>query len=557
MSRRAIVRFLIFAPVAIFIGAFVVYPVSMLFFRSFSGEFSTTSSGIDSLWHNNYIWKVAWFTFWQALLSTGLTLIIGIPGAYLFAKYNFWGKSIFRSLVSLPFVMPTVVIAIGFISLFSANGLIDRMIVIIGLDGFRVSGASGLVFILLAHIMFNYSIVIRIVSVVWENIDERLLEVASILGANWVDTLFRIILPILYPAILSSAILVFMFSFTSFGVVLMLGGYEYSTLEVLIYQLTTKMFRLQTAASIAIVQIGFIYIILYINSVLQQKFTRDYGLSYRRIVRKESLLKFRNVIVFFSIIILIFIMLLPLVAIFDRIISITGGYSVEPFTNLFNFRDHSYFFISPWHAIYNSIKFAVTASFISVLVGGLASYYLASNRKHNRMNLIDAFLMLPLGIPAVVLGLGFLLGYSYHPIDLRGSWIVIVLAHSIIGYPFVIRSILPIINNIPSNLYDSANVLGGSTVYIFKTITIPLIWRGVLVGTIFAFAVSIGEFGSSLILYRKDLATIPVAIYRYLGQPGDANLSAGLTMSLILATVVLISFILIEKIRFRGVGSYY
>ena len=556
MSRRAAVNFFVFIPVAIFIGAFVVYPVFMLFFRSFSGEFGTSSNAIDLLRDNNYIWSIAWFTFWQALLSTVLTLIIGIPGAYLFAKYNFWGKSIFRSLVSLPFVMPTVVIAIGFISLFSANGILDRVFSIIGLDGFRVNGVNGLVFILLAHIMFNYSIVIRIVSVVWENIDERLLEVASILGSNWVDILFRIILPILYPAILSSAILVFMFSFTSFGVVLMLGGYEYSTLEVLIYQLTTKMFRLETAAVIAIVQIVFVYIFLYINSVVQQKFTRDYGLSYRRIVKKENLLNLKSVIIFFSIIILVFVMLLPLVALVDRIISISGTYT-EPFINLFKFRDHSYFFVSPWQAIFNSLKFALIASFISVLVGGLASYYLSSKRNQNRMNLIDAFLMLPLGIPAVVLGLGFLVAFSYDPIDLRGSWIVIVLAHSIIGYPFVIRSILPIINNIPSNLYDSANVLGGSTMYIFITITIPLIWRGVLVGTIFAFAVSIGEFGSSLILYRKDLVTIPVAIYRYLGQPGDANLSAGLAMSLILATVVLISFILIERIRFRGVGSYY
>ena len=230
MIRRDIARFFMFTPVAIFIGAFIIYPVFMLFFRSFSGEFSTSNNVIDLVRHNNYIWSVAWFTLWQAFLSTILTLIIGIPGAYLFAKYNFWGKSLFRSLVSLPFVMPTVVIAIGFISLFSTNGLVDRVFSMIGLDGFQVNGVNGLVFILLAHIMFNYSIVIRIVSVVWENIDERLLEVASILGSNWMDTFSRIILPILYPAILSSAILVFMFSFTSFGVVLMLGCYEYSTL---------------------------------------------------------------------------------------------------------------------------------------------------------------------------------------------------------------------------------------------------------------------------------------------------------------------------------------
>lgn len=556
MIRRDIARFFIFTPVIIFIGAFIIYPVLMLFFRSFSGEFSTSNNVIDLLRNNNYIWSVVWFTLWQAFLSTILTLIIGIPGAYLFAKYNFWGKSLFRSLVSLPFVMPTVVIAIGFISLFSTNGLVDRVFSMIGLDGFQVNGVNGLVFILLAHIMFNYSIVIRIVSVVWENIDERLLEVASILGANWMDIFSRIILPILYPAILSAAILVFMFSFTSFGVVLMLGGYEYSTLEVLIYQLTTKMFRLETAAIIAIVQILIIYIFLYINSVLQQKFIRDNGLSYRRIVKKEKLVNSKSFIVLFSIVILVFVMLLPLVALVDRIIFISGNY-LESFINLFKFREHSYFFISPWLAIFNSLKFALISSFISVLIGGIASYYLSSKKKQNRINLIDAFLMLPLGIPAVVLGLGFLLAYSYYPIDLRGSWVVIVLAHSIIGYPFVIRSILPMINNIPSNLYDSANVLGGSTIYIFRTITIPLIWRGVLVGTIFAFAVSIGEFGSSLILYRKDLVTIPVAIYRYLGQPGDANLSAGLAMSLILVSVVLISFILIEKIRFRGVGSFY
>ena len=134
MIRRDIARFFIFTPVIIFIGAFIIYPVLMLFFRSFSGEFSTSNNVIDLLRNNNYIWSVVWFTLWQAFLSTILTLIIGIPGAYLFAKYNFWGKSLFRSLVSLPFVMPTVVIAIGFISLFSTNGLVDRVFSMIGLD---------------------------------------------------------------------------------------------------------------------------------------------------------------------------------------------------------------------------------------------------------------------------------------------------------------------------------------------------------------------------------------------------------------------------------------
>jgi thiamine transport system permease protein len=168
----------------------------------------------------------------------------------------------------------------------------------------------------------------------------------------------------------------------------------------------------------------------------------------------------------------------------------------------------------------------------------------------------DALLMMPLGVSAVTLGFGFLVAFNRQPIDLRGSWAILVIAHSLVAYPFVIRSLLPVLRGMPPQLKESAALLGASPVNVFLHIELPLIARALLVGATFAFAISMGEFGASLLLARPEFTTIPVAIFRLLGQPGPSNLGQALAMSTILMAVVALGFMSIERFRYRNVGGF-
>ena len=164
--------------------------------------------------------------------------------------------------------------------------------------------------------------------------------------------------------------------------------------------------------------------------------------------------------------------------------------------------------------------------------------------------------MLPLGVSSIALGLGYILAWNTPPFDLRGSWIIIIIAHSLIAYPFVMRSVLPAIQQINPNLREVATLLGSSTKKVFYKIDLPLITPSLIVGSTFAFAISIGEFGASLLLVKPEFTTMPVAIYRFLGLPGDENLKNALIMSSILMCTVIIGFIFIEKLRYKNIGTF-
>jgi len=125
-----------------------------------------------------------------------------------------------------------------------------------------------------------------------------------------------------------------------------------------------------------------------------------------------------------------------------------------------------------------------------------------------------------------------------------------------VAYPFVIRTLLPVLRGMPPHLKESAALLGASPFRVFIHIELPLIARALVVGATFAFAVSMGEFGASLLLVRSEFTTIPVAIFRLLGQPGTANLGQALAMSTLLMAVVALGFVVIERFRYRDIGGF-
>jgi len=405
----------------------------------------------------------------------------------------------------------------------------------------------------MAHAFYNYSIVVRIVSAYWANLSPQFEESAAMLGAGRVQTFLRVTLPLLLPAIWSSAILVYIFSFTSFGVVLILGGSQFATMEVAIYELTVKLFRLDIAGALAIVQIVFTYIFLLVYTRIQARSAVPVTLVHREAIssRKRSV---RDTLFVIGIISGLLVVLSPLVALVERAISVNDGYSLTHFVALFSNDSGSYFYLSPLHVIWNSIRFAFLSMVIAMLVGTAAAYVIV--RPGKRSNILDSLFMLPLVVSAVTLGFGFLVAFNRPPIDLRGSWLILVIAHSLVAYPFVIRTLLPVLRGMPPHLKESAALLGASPMRIFIHIELPLIARALVVGATFAFAVSMGEFGASLLLVRPEFTTIPVAIFRLLGQPGEANLGQALAMSTLLMAVVALGFVSIERFRYRDIGGF-
>lgn len=544
--------FLWFLPI-FYLAVFFFYPLANILTYSFD----LSAFNLEAL-------KIAFdalgFTIYQAVLSTLLTLLLGLPAAWLFARFTFPGKAILRALTAIPFMLPTVVVAAGFNALLGPRGWIH---IIFPLASFKFTGT--LFAILLAHVFYNTTIVIRIVGNAFASFDPRLDHAGRVLGADVFQVWRHIRYPLLKPALLAAGLLVFIFDFTSFGVILLLGDASMSTLEVEIYVQALKMLNLPMASMLSIIQLlcTLIFAIFYtrlsgrIGTRTSPQATRYRFHTARRPGEKIFLVG--------MILILLVVYILPMAALPLRSIArleaargdraeVQYGLTLDYYTELFVNRLGSSFYVPPLQAAFNSLLYAVLTIFLSLVMGFPAAF--ALSRPGLLEKWLDPLLILPLGASAVTLGLGFVISFNRPPLRLIASPILVPLAHTLIALPFVIRTLQPALASIPHQLRQAAASLGASPLRVWQAVDWPITWRAVLAASSFAFTVSLGEFGATLLLSRPDYPTIPVAIYRFLSQPGGLNYGQAMAMATILMSLTTIGILIIERVRIQGAGEF-
>lgn len=539
----------------VFLGLFFVYPLAAIFGLSLFPDGSADWSGFTRLVTSDYYRDTLGFTLGQALLSTGLTLALALPGAYIFTRYRFPGKSLFLSLSTLPFVLPTIVVAAAFSALTGPRGLVNEwLMAAFALEEAPIQLERTFTIILIVHVFYNYAVALRILTGYWANQNPRMEEAARILGAHGWRLWWHIRLPILRPALTAAALLVFIFTFTSFGVVLILGGPRFATLEVEIYRQAVNLFNLPVAAALSLVQIAVMFAMMVVYTRLQRRISSDLVSTTTSARSPRTRREWAAVTITLAFIgVMLFA---PLAALMARsVMTSDGELSLRYYEQLSQNSRNSVLFVPPIQAVGNSLVFAAATTVLAVGLG-LLTAYLLSGRIWQRGSWFDAVFMLPLATSAVTLGFGYIIALDEPPLNLRTSPVLIPLAHCLVAIPFVVRSALPALRAIPPSLREAGQVLGASPWQVWRRIELPLIGRGVIVGATFAFTVSMGEFGASLFIARPDTPTIPVAIFRLLGQPGALNYGQALAMSSILMLVSAAGFVLIERLRTAGIGEF-
>lgn len=514
----------------------------------------------------NIISKPLFFTFWQAILSTLLTILVGFPAAYLMAKYKFIGKSFIRLLTTIPFIMPTVVVAAGFNALLGPNGWLNILLQnIFSLDQAPIQILNSLGAILLAHVFYNSTVFIRVVGGAWSQLDPKMEFAARSLGASPLRVWQQITLPLLKPAISAAILLVFLFNFTSFAVILLLGGPRFATLEVEIYIQALHMLNLPLAGLLSAIQLLCTLILTILYSRLSRK--KSVALTPRDPSENERPVKrwHERVFVLGTIFYLIVLFVLPLISLIFRsffsLDSKSGGGGLVFHNNnfiyykeLFVNRRESLFYVPPIDAILNSLYFGLVTVGIALFLGFLASKVISTRSRWGKF--LDPLLMLPLGTSAVTLGLGFILVFNRPPIDVRSFPLLIPIAHSLVAMPFVVRILQPAMLSIPRELKFSAQVLGASPWRSWWQVEFPIIFRAVISAALFSFTISLGEFGATTFLSRPEQPTIPIAIYRYLSQPGGLNYGQAMAMSTILMMICGLSIFLIDRLKLPNLKEF-
>lgn len=553
------VRIILLFSVFVFLSLLFYTPVFSVLRRAFlTTEGSFTLLNLKKIIMSSYDRRVIFFTLYQAFLSTLFSLLLGLPGAYLLARKNFPGKSVLKAVATIPFVLPSILVVLGFVIFFGNNGYLNQLFMkLFKLHTPPLKILYSMKAIILAHSFYNFPVAMRIIASLWEKLSITQIQAAHSLGAGPVKSFLSITLPQLLPALLSAASLIFLFCFSSFAIILVLGGGpRYSTIEVEIYRLATVSFNQGGASSFAVLGMSFTLFLLYITFRFQTKLskTEDFILSSQiknGYVGTEK--KLEAVVVIYMIFIFILVagpLLSVIIKSFYYPVSRAGGdyLSFKSYINLFTSRAGGSGPIA-LVAIKNSLIIASITVLLSVPLGTILSYF--SVKKWIPSNfvtgLFDTLFMLPLVVSSVILGLGYMFLRFKIPSTVLNSTTLIIFAHTIITYPFVLRSITGVLSKIKPDLSYAAKSLGATPFGVFTTIEVPLIKGAIITGTAFAFALSIGELNATILLAQGQIVTIPLAMYRLIGA---YNFYGACALGTILVIMTFLSFMLMEKANF-------
>ena len=513
----------------IFLGVFFFYPVANIVFNSLKQG----SSGLYDTIASQRVRSAIWFTTWQAALSTAVTVVIAMPCASLMARTVGRAGTWLKALVTVPFVLPTVVVGGAFKELF------ERIHGSLGLPNLNQTAAA----IIVAHAFFNFAVVARTVSAYWSGLDHQLEEQARTLGDSSNRVFWQVTWPRLKPSIFAAGAITFLFSFTSFGVILILGGLRQATIETEIFRHAVVRGDLLTSSSLAMIQIVAVLCLVAVTSSLERRANTNTQMVRSVITPMRRATKFG--VISFTVLFLGS----PLVIMIERSLRVGENYGVQNYRALFE--KIPQLPTTSAQALGNSVLYGLIATVLALVIGLLCSMAIVSNTNATGRAL-DIAATLPLGVSAVTVGLGILITLNRPPIDWRTSWWIVPVAHALVSVPFVVRSIVPMLRQIHPSIREAAALLGSSQFRIRREIDLPLVARGLTVAAGFAFAISLGEFGATSFLPRRaDTLTGPQAVFRLLSTPGDLLRGQAMALSVVLALAVATAVIFSELLSVR------
>jgi thiamine transport system permease protein len=504
------------------------------------------------------------FTAYQALASTLLSLAVGLPGAYVLSRFEFPGRATLRSLTVLPFVLPGIMVAVGFRAVVGADGTLNGLLGLVGAGPVELLGTLEVV--LVAHAFYNAPLVMRVTTAAWEAVDRRSVETARSLGAGPRRAFRDVVVPQLLPAVLTGALLTFVFTFMTFPIVLALGGLELATVEVWVFDRASQL-RIPEAATLAVLEtvvtLGLTYAYLRYERRIAGAGGAATGADREPLFEGlGSLLSVRRVAVLAYGVVAFALFLAPLASMALASVTDSSGVTLEHWAFLFERQvGGTAAQTKPLPAIGNSLAFAAGTLLVAVPMGVTVAALTtdrgpdSGSRWHTGA---EALALLPLAVSGVVLGVGLLRGLVFGvPIpwtDLRlrvVGPVAVVLAHAVAAYPFVVRTVGPQLADVDRSMVESARALGASRTRALLDVELPLVAAGLLAGAAFAVAISFGEFDSTVILAQgSDAYTMPVAVERFLGRRSGPAMAMGT----VLLAVVSASFLVVERVggRFGG-----
>ncbi len=538
----------------IFLILFFYFPVAFIIVQGFVSNGTLSIQPIIDALSRPLDQAAIIFTFQEATISTIITIILSIPGAYVLAKFDFKGKSLSRAVLMVPFVLPSIVVVVGFVRMFGSEGYINMVLkLIFGANFPTFDLASGFLGIVLAHVFYNIPIAILMISAVWERIDTDIEDAAEVLGSSGWHKFKKIVFPLTAPGFISAALLIFLFCFMSFTIVLALGGPYFRTIEVQIWASFLN-FDYDRASALAIIQLflTIVVTIVYLrtNEIYSKRVQTKAKSIKKRLISPDSGLSRKKAVALIGYVAFLVILLTgPLVSVFltSFFDPYTNSFTLQGYERMLTWATHPNLGIPALLPVVNSLFYAIVSTTASVLIGILGAFLTKDSFK-KISKIYHVMILAPLGISAITLALGLSLVWGKIGVFANSPWILIVLAHTLIELPFTTRAIANQIDQMDNEVINASETLGASKLETFFRVELPIIAPGIFVAATLAFAMSIGEMSATYFLAKPQYITMTIVIYQLLGARKFVDAGA---LSSILILICIFAFYIIEKLS-RG-----
>jgi thiamine transport system permease protein len=521
-------RVLLWSAPVVFMLVLFYWPLLNVFFLALGPD-------IAGMVHNeSSVWPVLWFTVWQAFVSTAICLIIGIPGAYVLYRKSFRGSHFLQSIITVPFMLPSLVVAIAVTEVGALIGGIDPVIAII-----------------LANVFANYAVVVRNIGSQWQTLSKSTEEYSEVSGIGRFKTALRVSLPQLKSSIRASSAIIMLYCASSYGIVLSLGGGQVNTLETAISISVLERLDFAHGALLALLQIAFCLLAFIVS-----RWGGTNPLSFSPSFSKSKKLDRRDApAATFTFLVIGFLVVVPIVLVLSKaFVSMSGSLSLENFALLDTRGSRDILNITFFEATLNSLRNLLVATAVSIVLGVLVAYLLAEQTRRRRKRktdflgiTLDAAFLLPIGVSSVVIGVGYLITLTGDLAWIRTSWILVPLVQSVFAIPLVVRIAYPSLVAVDSNTREQAMTDGASGLQLFVNVDYPLLRPVMKTAIAFSALVSLGEFGVASLLTYGDQATIPVLMYQLISRPGAHNYGMALAVASILTLLTTLIVLLISQ----------
>ena len=545
-------RYLLMAAAGVFVLLVVIYPLWQVLFRSFLDAGVLSLKSYQKVFSYPSYYRALLNSIWISCATAAMCMVLGTLLAFLVIRTDLPGKKTLRTLLVLPYALPSFFAAIAWIQLLGPQGYLARLA--LEIFGFttvpwNIYSAGGIVFVLTVH---YFILVFITVAGALERMDASLEEAARASGAGTYQIMRQITLPLVLPAIMAGGLLAFIGALANFGIPALLGmrARFFVLTTSIYYALAIPDFGLATALSSMLVLVALVTMALQFG--VQRGESRFTVISGKAVHPSELKLRgFRHPLFFATSVLVIFISILPIVSMVLTALMRYWGAPITAANLTLQNLDYVLRFEAAQRAIMNSVFLGAVAATVAMFVGTVISYlHVKAKLKGSRV--LDFLATVPYAVPHTVIAIAMILAWARPPVSLYGTLWIIMVAYLAVYLPFAVRTTNSTLQQVHDSLEEAAKASGAKLLPRLRDIILPLARPGMIAGWILVFMPALRELTVSILLYAYHTETIGVVVYN-LQDAGYREIAAALA-SIVMA-ILIFGNMLIRKLT-GGVAGF-